>query len=400
MKRSSHAWIRWTLWSGALVLIAGGLFALLRPKPIEVDAFAVERGPLIVTLDEQAETRSHDRFVVAAPVAGRVLRVDLHEGDPVAAAQTVAELTPAPLGERETQEIEARLAAARALQREAEERLRRTEQDLALTRRERARLQPLADRRLVAEQALDQARTAEASAEHEVSAARHRVAAAAADVDAVRASLLSAQPERAGHAATVLIRTPVSGRVLRVPEKSDRVVAAGTPLVIVGDLSHLEVLIEMLSTEAVKVQPDMLVLLDGWGGNHVLHARVSAVEPFAFTKVSALGVEEKRTNVIAQFVESPVPLGDGYRLNAHIVTFSANAVLKAPASAVFPCGQGACVFLIENGLARRRAIAVGHRSPDAVEVLGGLAVGSLVIGYPPNEVNDGSRVSVRTDTGR
>ena len=400
MKRPSHAWTKWTIWTGGLVLIGGGLFALLRPKPIEVDAYPVERGPLLVTLDEQAETRSHDRFVVAAPVAGRVLRVDLHDGDPVAAGQAVAELTPAPLGERETREIEARLAAARALQREAEERLRRAEQDLALAGRERARLQPLAERRLVAEQAFDQARTAEASAEHEVSAARHRVAAAAADVDAVRAGLLSAQPGHVGHVATILIRAPVAGRILRVPEKSDRVVAAGTPLVIVGDLSHLEVLIEMLSTEAVKVKPDMAVMFDGWGGDRVLHGRISAVEPYAFTKVSALGVEEKRTNVIAQFVESPVPLGDGYRVNAHIVTFSADAVLKAPASAIFPCGLRACVFLIENGRARQRAIAVGHRSPDAAEVLGGLAVGSLVIGYPPNEVTNGVRVSVRSGGGR
>jgi HlyD family secretion protein len=388
------------LWAGALVLTAGGLFALLRPKPIEVDAYPVERGPLRVTLDEQAETRSHDRFVVAAPVAGRVLRVVLHEGDPVAAGQAVAELTPAPLGERETREIEARLASARALQREAEERLRRAEHDLAAAGRERARLQPLADRRLVAEQALDQARTAEASAEHEVSAARNRVAAAAADVDAVRSGLISAQPGIAGQAATIQIRAPVAGRVLRVPEKSDRVVAAGTPLVIVGDLSHLEVLIEMLSTEAVKVNPEMPVDFDGWGGDRILHGRVSAVEPYAFTKVSALGVEEKRTNVIANFSESPIPLGDGYRLSAHIVTFSADAVVKAPASAIFPCGQNTCVFLIEKGRARQRAVLIGHQSQDSVEVLGGLTLGSMVIGYPPNEVTDGARVSVRSGFDR
>jgi HlyD family secretion protein len=400
MKRPLHHWTRWLLWAGALVLTAGGIFALLRPKPLEIDAYPVERGPLRVTLDEQAETRSHDRFVVAAPVAGRVLRVVLHEGDSVTAGQAVAELTPAPLGERETREVGARLASARALQRETEERLRRAEHDLAAAGRERARLQPLADRELVSGQALDQARTAEASAEHEVSAARNRVAAAAADVDAVRAGLISAQPGLAGQAATIQIRAPVAGRVLRVPEKSDRVVAAGTPLVIVGDLSHLEVLIEMLSTEAVKVKPDMPVEFDGWGGDHILHGRISAVEPYAFTKVSALGVEEKRTNVIANFSESPAPLGDGYRLSAHIVTFSADAVVKAPASAIFPCGQHTCVFLIENGRARRRTVVIGHQNPDSVEVLGGLALGSMVIGYPPNELTDGARVSVRSDVDR
>lgn len=395
MKRPPHAWIRWTGWSASLVLVGGAMFALLRPKPVEVDAFAVARGPMLVTLDEQAETRSHDRFVVAAPVAGRVLRLDLHDGDPVAAGEVVAELIPAPLGERESRELEARLVAARALQGEAEERLRRAAQELALAGRERARLELLVVGGLVSKQAFDQAQTAEAGAEHDVKAARHRLAAASADVDGVRASLISAQPGRVGHAAAVRIRAPVAGSVLRVAEKSDRVVAAGTPLVIVGDLSHLEVLIEMLSTEAVKVKPNMPVLLDGWGGDRVLHARVSAVEPYAFTKVSALGVEEKRTNVIAQFVESPAPLGDGYRMSAHIVTFSGDDVLQAPASAIFPCGRRVCVFVIEGGRAWRRVIAVGHRGPDSVEVRGGLAAGSQVIGYPPNDVSDGVRVTVR-----
>ncbi len=400
MKRPSHAVVRATLWSAALALLGWGLFALLRPKPIEVDAVPVERGPLIVTLDEQAETRSHDRFVVAAPVAGRVLRMDLRDGDAVAAGQVLAELVPAPLGERETRELEASLVTARALQGEAEARLRRAGQELALAGRERARLGPLAESGFVAKQALDQAQTAEASAEHEVTAARHRLAAATADVERVRASLISVPPGRRGHPATVLVRAPVAGSVLRVAEKSDRVVAAGAPLVVMGDLSHLEVLIEMLSTEAVKVKPGMPVSFDGWGGSRVLHGKISVVEPYAFTKVSALGVEEKRTNVIAQFVESPAPLGDGYRLNAHVVIFSVDDVLKAPASAVFPCGGGYCVFQIDNGRARRRAIVVGHRNADAVEVLGGLTAGSLVIGYPANDVSDGVRVAARARGGR
>ncbi len=392
--------VRWSVVAGTALLVAASLYLLLRPKPVEVDVAAVERGPLVVTVDEQAETRSHDRFVVAAPVAGRVLRVNLHEGDAVVAGQPVAELTPAPLGERETRELEARLASARALQREAQDHLRHAEQDLALAGRERARLQGLAERTLVAEQVLDQARTAEATAGDELSAARNRVEAAAADVEAVRASLITSQSGRSGRPPVLLIRAPVAGRILRVPEKSDRVVPAGGQLLVVGDLSHLEVLIELLSTEAVKIRPGMPVLLDGWGGERVLHARVSVIEPYAFTKVSALGVEEKRTNVIADFLESPAPLGDGYRLNAHIVTFSAESVVKVPAGAVFPCGQGSCVFVVENNRARRRLVAIGHRTSDSAEVLDGLAVGTVVICYPPNDVVDGSRVRPRRAAAR
>lgn len=386
---------RWMVALAAALLGVATFYWLLRPKPVEVDAAAVARGRLAVTVDEQAETRSHDRFVVAAPVAGRVLRVNLHEGDAVVAGQPVAELLPAPLGDRETRELEARLASARSLQREAQDRLRRAEQDLALAGRERARLAGLAERKLVAEQALDQATTAEAAAAHEVNAARHRLDAAAADTEAVRAGLVSTESERSGRAAVLLVRAPVAGRILRVPEKSDRVVPAGSQLVVVGELSHLEVLIELLSTEAVKVTPGMPVLLDGWGGDRVLHARVSIVEPYAFTKVSALGVEEKRTNVIAEFLDSPAPLGDGYRLQAHIVTYQAEAVLQVPASAVFPCDQGSCVFRVEAGRARRRPVTIGHRTPDFAEVRAGLAVGALVICYPPNDVVDGGRVRVR-----
>jgi HlyD family secretion protein len=392
--------VRWALSVAAVLLVAAALYLLLRPKPVEVDAAAVERGPLIVTVDEQAETRSHDRFVVATPVAGRVLRVNLHEGDAVTAGQPVAELAPAPLGERETRELEARLASARALQREAQDRLHRAEQDLALAGRERVRLQGLAERKLVAEQALDQARTAEAAASHELNAARHRVDAAASDVEAVRAGLITTQVGRSGEVPVLLVRAPVAGRILRVAEKSDRVVPAGSQLLVIGDLAHLEVLIELLSTEAVKVQPGMPVLLDGWGGDHVLHARVSIVEPYAFTKVSALGVEEKRTNVIADFLDSPVPLGDGYRLQAHVVTFRADSIVKVPASAVFPCGREYCVFAVENGRALKRPVSIGHRTPDSAEVLAGLAVGAVAICYPPNDVVDGARVRVRSAAAR
>ena len=392
MTPPARQWLRNVLFAAIAALVAGGLWLLLRPSPVDVEVAPVERGLLRVTLDEQAETRSHDRFVITAPVAGRVQRLELHEGDTVTAGQTIAELEPAPVGERELRELEARLASARELQHEAEHRLARAQEGLAYAQRERARTESLVTRGLAAQQALDQVTTLQSVAEQEIGAARHRVASAAADVEAVRAELIATRSGPSQSAAVLKIRAPVAGRVLRLPEKSDRVVSSGASLAVIGDVSHLEVLIEMLSTDAVKVDVGMPVLLDGWGGERVLHARVAVIEPYAFTKVSALGVEEKRTNVIAVFTEPPVPLGDGYRLQAHVVTYSADGVVRAPAGALFPCGGAWCVFAAEDGRARQRHVLVGHRTPEYFEVQGGLAVGTEVVCYPPNALVDGSRV--------
>lgn len=392
MISAARQWLRYVLFVAISALAAGGLWLLLRPSPLDVEVALVERGRLRVTLDEQAETRTHDRFVITAPVAGRVLRLGLHEGDPVTEGQTIAELEPAPVGERERRELEARLVSTRELLHEAEHRLTRAQEGLTYTQRERARTESLVARGLAAQQALDQAATLQGLAEQETGAARHRVASAAADVEAVRAELISARSGASQSPAVLKIRAPVAGRVLRLPEKSDRVVSSGASLAVIGDVSQLEVLIEMLSTDAVKVKVGMPVLLDGWGGDRVLHARIAVVEPYAFTKVSALGVEEKRTNVIAEFIESPAPLGDGYRLQAHVVTYSADAAVKAPAGALFPCAEGWCVFAVEGGRARVRHVHIGHRTAEFFEVQDGLTVGTELICYPPNDLADGSRV--------
>ncbi|MBS0578206.1 MAG: efflux RND transporter periplasmic adaptor subunit [Proteobacteria bacterium] len=392
MSPAARQWLRYALFAAIGALSAAGLWLLLRPNPVDVEVAPVERGSLRVTIDEQAETRSHDRFVITAPVAGRVLRLELHEGDTVAEGQTIAELEPAPVGERELRELEARLASARELQHEAEHRLARAQEGLAYAQRERARTDSLVARGLAAQQLLDQVTTQQRVAEQEIEAAHHRVASAAADVEAIRAELISTRSGPTKSAAILKIRAPLAGRVLRVPEKSDRVVTSGAPLAVIGDLSHLEVLIEMLSTDAVKVRLGMPVLVDGWGGERVLHARVAVVEPYAFTKVSALGVEEKRTNVIAEFIESPAPLGDGYRLQAHVVTYSTDDAIKAPAAALYPCGDAWCVFAVENGRAHIRRVRVGHRTSEYFEAQGGLAVGTELVCYPPNDLAEAARV--------
>jgi HlyD family secretion protein len=386
---------RWVVYAGLGVVVAASIGYALWPSPIEVDVATAARGSLMVTVDEDGETRARDRFVVSAPVAGRVARIDLREGDPVAAGQEVARIWTLPLSAREREEQVARIAAAEALEREAEERVRRVETDYAQARRERERMEELERRGMVAHQAAEQAVVAERTQANALEEARFRERSAAAEAEAARAARLALDENPVGPEGAVRVRAPVAGRVLRIPERSERVVQAGTPLIVVGDPTRLEVVIDVLSTEAVKVEPGMDVLLEGWGGERTLDARVRVVEPFAFTKVSALGVEEQRVNVIADFVDAPGRLGDAYRVDARIVVWRADDVLTVPASAVFRHGDGMSVFVVDDGRARRRAVTVGHRNPTTVEIVDGLDVGDVVIRHPPNAVDDGTRVRAR-----
>jgi HlyD family secretion protein len=374
--------------------VAALTFALL-PNPIEVDVATAERGPLQTTVDEDGETRARDRYVVSAPVAGRVARIELREGDPIAADQVVAQIWTLPLSAREREEQLARIVAAEALAREAEERVRRVETDLAQARRDRERIEALARRGMVSHQEAEQALVAERTQTSALEEARFRERSAAADAEAARAARLALAEHQDGPEGSVRLRAPAAGRVLRIPERSERIVQPGTPLLVLGDPSRLEVVIDALSTEAVKVEPGMAVLLEGWGEERTLRARVRVVEPFAFTKVSALGVEEQRVNVIADFVDPPGRLADAYRVDARIVVWSSPDVLTVPLSAVFRRDDGMSVFVVERGRARRRPVTVGHRGLSAVEILDGVQAGETVIRHPPNDVDDGVRVRPR-----
>lgn len=377
-----------------LAVVAIALVALLvvlwMPSPVEVDAADVQAGPMRVTVDDQGETRSHDRFVLSAPVAGRLARIALHDGDAVTGGQVVAEIAPLPLSTREREEIVARVAAADALQREAEQRVRHADEDLAQAQRELERTRRLVAEKFVAPQAAERAQNLERTAASEAEAARQRARAAAADAQAARAGLAAT---RAG--GLVQVRAPMAGRILRVHDASERVVAAGTPLMVVGDLARLEVVVELLSSDAVKVAAGMPVLIDGWGGDRALRATVRRVEPYAVTKVSALGIEEKRVNVVADFVDPPGAIGDGYRITARIVVWQAEQVLKVPVSALFRCAEAWCVFVVDGGRARRRTVEIGQRNLTEAEVRAGLEAGMRVIRYPSNAVEEGVRVKAR-----
>lgn len=376
-------------WIAGLALAALVVYALL-PSPLRVEVGRSQRGPMRVTVDEEGETRAHDRFSVAAPIPGRLMRVEFEEGDLVGQNQVVALIDPLPLSQREREEVLARVEAAEAAKRQADARVGHARADYELARRDRHRAEGLARDGVISTQALEQAHNAELTGAEELEAARYSARVAESEVKVARAGLVSLQPGNGGR--IVQIRSPVSGRVLRIQEKSERVVQPGAPILTLGDPAKIEVVVDVLSTDAVKIKPGADVFLEGWGGDRPLRARVRLVEPSGFTKVSALGVEEQRVNVIADFVDPPGPLGDGYRVEVRIVVWSAENVLKVPASAVFRRGQGWSVFLIEKGRARPRDVEIGHRSETEVEILRGLNEGAQLILHPSNQTRDGLRV--------
>ena len=385
-----------------LILIVGAaavaVTLALRPTPIRVEVARVERGSLQVTIDAEGKTRVRDRFVVAAPVTGKLARIELKRGNTVAHDEIVARIDPlplTPLDPRQLAEAKARVAAAEQLKNEAIAVVEHARADCEQARREFARAEKLIETGDVSSQEFERARNAEHTCRQQLDAARFRSAAAASDVEVAKAALIAVeQSGPSGKTATVIVRAPVAGRVLRVAEENERVVMAGTPLVELSNTT-LEIVIDVLSTDAVKITPGAKVLVEGWGGDKALQARVRLIEPSGFTKVSALGVEEQRVNVIADFVDAPDLLGDGYRVEARLVVWNSDNVLRVPASALFRDGQSWSVFVVDQGQARMRKIETGHRTAFEAEVLNGLGEGDEVIIHPNNQIADGARITTR-----
>ncbi|HEX2205360.1 MAG TPA: efflux RND transporter periplasmic adaptor subunit, partial [Longimicrobium sp.] len=243
-------------------------------------------------------------------------------------------------------------------------------------------------------QAREQAELAATTRQRELEAAQAAARAARAEVASARAALVDASPSGAPSSVTE-VRSPVRGRVLRVARESERPVAPGEALVELGDAQALEVVVDVLSTDAVRIEPGMPILIEEWGGPRPLQGRVRTVSPSAFTKVSALGVEEQRVDVVGDLVDPPGPLGDGYRVEARIVTWEGSGVLAVPVSALFRTGADWSVFVVEDGRARLRRVQVGHRGDAEAEVAGGLREGETVVLFPSDQVKDGAPVRVR-----
>jgi HlyD family secretion protein len=383
-----------------LVLVAAvaGIVVLMalafRPSALDVDVATVRRGPLQETLEQEGKTRMHDSFVLASPVAGRLKRIEIHAGDPVKAGEIVATIDPVPLEPQQRAALEARLQTAQELEREAAARVQRAEADSSQAKADLERATKLAAQGVIAREALEKAQTADKTANKELDAALFKSKAAASQVEEARAALLAVAPDPAG-IKMVYLRSPVAGRVLRLIEQSERVVGQGTPVVSIGYTPRLEIVADYLTTDAVKINSGMSALIEEWGGSKPIPARVRLVEPSAFTKISALGVEEQRVNVVLDFLSAPEQLGDAYRVEVRVITWQSPGVLKVPLSSLFRRGDDWNIFVAENNRANRRTVKIGHKSDLEAEVLDGLREGEQVIVHPGNELGDASRIRIR-----
>jgi HlyD family secretion protein len=383
------------------LLAAAALAAMaLRPRPVPVDLEQASTGLLIVAIEEAGVTRVKDRYVVSAPVTGRVSRVSLEPGDMVREGDTLVEIAPALsplLDERTRAEAQARLGAALSALGQARAQGSRAKVAKELAEQELGRARGLAASGSLPRQALEQAEfTVRMSAEEESSAEFARKVAEE-EVRVARVALGGDQlkPARDRHVDVV---SPVSGRVLRVHQKSASVVQAGTTLLEVGDSRALEVVVDLLTTDAVHVQSGTPVVVQGWGGEWPLAGKVRHIEPSAFTRPSALGVEEQRVNVVVALTDSPErwsALGDGYRVEARLVLWRGENVTKIPLGAIFRHGDGWAVFRLEGGIARLTPVRVGHRGDTEAEIVSCLSPGVAVAVHPGDRVKDGVRVEAR-----
>lgn len=383
--------------------VAGVLAWAFAPRPVEVELAQARRGSFERTVDEDGKTRLRDRYVISAPLTGQLARITLREGDAVARDEIVATLSPAAspmLDDRTVGELEARIEAARAMLERAAARVERAQVGVAQARIELRQSEELAAQGFVAPVKLqnDQLNLRAATKEHETAVLDRRVAGH--ELAQARAAL-AAGGEPGGH-GTFAVRSPLDGRVLEILRESASAVTVGTPLLAVGDLGQLEVVAELLTADALQTPPGTLVRIDRWGGPDQLEGRVRRVEPAAFTKISALGVEEQRVRVLID-IASPYELwqalGDGYRVGVRLVVRHEEDALQVPVSAVFPREvdgrREMAVFVVESGRARTVPVDVGDRNGVDAWIRSGLGEGTSVLVYPPASVSDGTRVRVR-----
>jgi HlyD family secretion protein len=389
---------RLILWSAATLIVV--LIALsFRPQPIAVDMADVQTGPLRVTIDEEGMTRVRDRYVVSAPVAGRLQRVELRPGDPVVAGATVLAAfmpaTPPLLDTRTRAEAAARTKAAQAAREQARVGLQRARDDAVFSRNELERQKQISEFGGITEERLAGVELDARTKLAQVRANELALQRSEYELEAARAILRQIAAPSSPDSGAMLLRPAIDGTVLRVHQESEAPVAAGTPLIEVGNPNQLEIVSDFLSTDAVNVKPGFPVLISGWGGVPALRGRVRLVEPAGFTKVSALGVEEQRVNVVVDFEDAPndaSKLGDGFRVEVSIIVWEKNAVLKIPTSALFRAGDAWAVFAVRDGRAVRTAVRIGQRSALDAEVLSGLEKGAQVIVHPGDTVEDGVAV--------
>ncbi|WP_270933486.1 efflux RND transporter periplasmic adaptor subunit [Falsiroseomonas oryzae] len=389
--------LRRALIAGSVLLLLVGAFLAFRPRPVLVETEQVARGRFEAVVEEDGRTRVRDRYVVSALVAGRVLRLGVRPGDTVGQGDPVALILAAPsalLNPRARREAEERVGAAEAMLQQAGVLVERAAAQQVQAEADAARVRALHARGAAPLQQLERAELAERTAARDMLAAERRRHAAEHELDQAR-SLLAATEAPENGSERHEVRAPVAGRVLRVMQESEAVVASGAPLLELGDPSELEVVVDVLTTEAVGIAPDAPVTIERWGGPRPLQGRVRRVEPGAFTRVSALGVEEQRVWVVIDLVgprEGWAALGDGFRVDARITVEAIEDAVLVPVSALFRRGGGWAVFVVRDGVARERPVEVARRAARVAMSSAGLTPGESVVLFPPSALRDHARV--------
>jgi HlyD family secretion protein len=385
-----------------VIFVATLLFVWLRPTPVLVDIESVSRGYLAVTLEEEGRTRVANRYQISAPVAAHLRRITLEPGDPVTANQNLLILEPLPssfLDLRSRAEAEARVAAAEAALETARRDAEAAAANAAFANDEFQRIRQLAEKQLVSTSDLQRAEAEARRTEALQRSAEFRARTARFQLEAARAGLI--QPDDQASAGTLVITSPVNGVVLQRHLESAQVVQAGQPLLDIGDPAILEVVTDVLSADAVRIEPGMRVLLERWGQPEPLTGRVRLVEPAGFTKISALGVEEQRVPAVVDILSPPPQrLGDAYRVNTRFILWEDEDVIRVATSALFRHRDTWSVFVADGNRARRRSVTIGRRGDLFTQVLSGLTAGDLVIVHPDRAIEEGTRIRRREESNR
>lgn len=400
-KRSrTHQLVRWArrLALGALVIAAVGVVAWsFRPKPLVVDVVTAEHGSMSVRVRADGVTRIKDRYVLSAPAYGQMSRVSLRPGDRVSSGDPLTTITPAPsalLDVRTRAEAESRVESARAAWRQAQTAEQLAGDALEYAESELDRLRNLRERSAASSSQVDAAEFAVRSREADAASAEFATRIARHQLEMAEATL---EPETGDDGAAIAVTVPVDGVVLRVLQEHAGIVQPGTPIVEIGDLSALEVVVDVLTSDAVRIEIGAPVTIERWGGQGQLAGHVRGIEPQAFTRLSALGVEEQRVNVVIDLDGDPASwsrIGDGWRVEAGILTWSGEDVLMIPLSTVFRSDGGWAVYSVRGGVVELTPIELGHRDGRSAEVLSGLAPGAQVVAYPSDAIGAGMMVEV------
>jgi HlyD family secretion protein len=401
-KAAKRAILRWLKRGLLVAFVVGGVALIvvsLLPKPVAVDLASVVEGSMTVTVNEDGQARVKDRYVVSAPIGGRLARIELDAGDEVKQGDVLARIVPlAPplLDERSKSSAEAHVAASVAATRQTAAQLDRADATLDFAKAEAERVRKLIESGSATSQQLDQALLGERTASAERDSVRFAQRVAAYELQMARAAL-GHVGRGASDTEQLVVPAPVTGRVLKLLNKSEGAVQPGTALLELGDPSALEIVIDVLTSDAVAIEPGAHVLVDRWGGPPV-EGRVRLIEPSAFQRLSALGVEEQRINVVIDLVaprDAWRSLGDGYRVEAHITVWRSDAAVQVPASAVFRSDDGWAVYRADGKFAHLQPVTIGHRNDHVVEISKGLTPGARVVVHPSDRVRDGVEIAGR-----